>query len=329
MNARLPLLLLLLLPAAVQAQFSYVTNNGTITITGYTGPDGAVTIPSAINGLPVTTIGNEAFSYTSLTSITIPNTVTSIGDNAFAIGSSLTSVTIPNSVTNIGDGAFAYCTGLTSLLIPNGVTRIGDGEFFFCTNLSSITIPDSVTYIGDSAFSFCTSLTRITISNSVTSIGDYAFSQCSSLTSVTIPSSITSIADYVFSGCSRLNKVYFQGNVPSLGGGVFQFDNSVTLYYLPGTVGWGSTFAGRPTALWTLPYPLILTSNPSFGARTNQFGFNVSWATNLNVVVEAATDLANPIWSPLQTNALTNGWFYFSDPQWKNYPARFYRISSQ
>ena len=77
-----------------------------------------------------------------------------------------------------------------------------------------------------------------------------------------------------------------------------------------------------------MPYPLILTSNPSFGVRTNQFGFTVSWATNLNVVVEAATDLAHPVWSPVQTNALTSGWFYFSDPQWKNYPARFYRIRS-
>jgi hypothetical protein len=96
---------------------------------------------------------------------------------------------------------------------------------------------------------------------------------------------------------------------------------------LPGTTGWGSTFGGIPTALWSLPYPLIL--NGSLGVRSNQFGFTVSWATNLNVVVEAATDLANPIWSPLQTNALTSGSFYFSDPQWKGYPSRFYRVRSQ
>jgi len=78
-----------------------------------------------------------------------------------------------------------------------------------------------------------------------------------------------------------------------------------------------------------LPYPLILTSNPSFGVRTNQFGFTVSWATNLNVVVEAATDLANPVWSPLATNGLNIGTFHFSDPQWTNYPSRFYRVRSQ
>jgi len=93
-------------------------------------------------------------------------------------------------------------------------------------------------------------------------------------------------------------------------------------------VGWGSTFGGRPTAVWTLPYPLILTSNPSFGVRTNQFGFTVLWATNLFVVVEASTSLVNPVWNPVTTNVLSGGTFYFSDPQWTNYPARFYRIRS-
>jgi hypothetical protein len=75
--------------------------------------------------------------------------------------------------------------------------------------------------------------------------------------------------------------------------------------------------------------PLILTNNRSFGVRTNQFGFAVSWATNLNVLVEAASDLANPSWSPMQTNALTSGSFYFSDPLWTNYRSRFYRVRSQ
>jgi hypothetical protein len=109
-------------------------------------------------------------------------------------------------------------------------------------------------------------------------------------------------------------------------GSIFRLDNA-TAYYLPGTTGWGSTFGGIPTALWTLPYPLIL--NGSLGVLSNQFGFTVSWATNLNVVVEAATDLASPVWSPLQTNALTSGSFYFSDPQWEHYPSRFYRVRSQ
>src|SRR5262249_40996230 len=120
---------------------------------------------------------------------------------------------------------------------------------------------------------------------------------------------------------------YFEGNAPVAGNDVFKSDNSPTVYYLPGTTGWGSTFGGIPTAPWTLPYPLILSKGSGFGVITNgAFGFTVSWATNLSVVVEASTDLNNPKWSPVITNALSGGTFYFSDPQWTNYPSRFYRL---
>ena len=179
------LLLLLTLPAAVQAEdYTYTTNNGTITITGYTGPGGAVTIPSTINGLPVTSIGDWAFDdCTSLTSVTIPNSVTSIGDEAFADCTSLTSVTIPNSVTSIGDGAFSGCTSLTAITVDtlNSVYSSVDGVLF---NKPDHAHPMS----GGKAGSY-------TIPNSVTSIGDYAFESCTSLTSVTIPNSVTSIGD--------------------------------------------------------------------------------------------------------------------------------------
>jgi hypothetical protein len=103
----------------------------------------------------------------------------------------------------------------------------------------------------------------------------------------------------------------------------------VTVYYLPGTTGWGSTFSGRPTAPWVLPYPVMLTTPPSFGVGTNGYGFIISWATNASVVVEACTDLAHPTWSPVGTNALVEGWSYFSDPQWTNYASRFYRLRSR
>jgi hypothetical protein len=190
-------------------------------------------------------------------------------------------------------------------------------------------IPNSVTSIEDYAFGGCTNLTSVTIPDSVTSIPDYAFTGCTNLTSVTIPKSVTNIGNAAFGDCTGLTSVYFQGNAPTFGSVVFVFssDNNATAYYLPGTTGWGSTFGGIPTALWTLPYPLILDSN--LGVRSNQFGFTVSWATNLNVVVEAASDLGNPVWSPVATNALTGGTFYFSDPQWANYPSRFYRVRSQ
>jgi hypothetical protein len=118
-----------------------------------------------------------------------------------------------------------------------------------------------------------------------------------------------------------------EGSAPSLGGtNVFLYDNSVTVYYLPGTTGWGTNFAGVPTALWT---PQVLTNNSIFGVQTNEFGFDVSWASGMSVVVEVSTDLVKGVWSPLATNTITGGSFYFSDPQWTNYSSRFYRVRSQ
>jgi hypothetical protein len=289
--------------------YTWITNNGTITIKGgYSGSGSAVTIPSTINGLPVT----------------------SIGDNAFW-SSSLTSVTIPNSVTSIGDLAFDYCTNLASVMIGTNVTSIGYEAFADCCSLTSVTIPNSVTSIGDYAFVGCTSLTNVTIPNSVTSIGDSAFDDCSSLSSVTIGNSVTSIGDGAFEDCASLTNVYFQGNAPTPTNdlSVFSNDNNATVYYLPGTTGWGTTFDGRPTALWLLPNPVILNNNPAFGVQTNRFGFVISWATNLSVVVEACTNLASHTWSPVATNPLAGGTNYFSDAKWTNYPSRFYRVRSQ
>jgi hypothetical protein len=149
----------------------------------------------------VTSIGNEAFKdCTSLKGITIGNGVTSIGGGAFDGCTSLTSINIPDRVTSIGYAAFAGCTSLTSITIGNGVTSIGYWAFRSCTSLTSITIPDGVTSIGDNAFGYCANLTNITIPDSVTSIGFAAFRDCSSLTSITIPESVTSIGDWAFEG---------------------------------------------------------------------------------------------------------------------------------
>ena len=132
----------------------------------------------------VTSIGRNAFQYSYLTSITIPNSVTSIGEDAFYNCSSLTSITIPNSVTSIGGEAFRNCSSLTSITIPNSVTSIGWQAFYDCSSLTSVTIGNSVTSIGGSAFAYCSSLTSVTIPNSVTSIGVEAFAYCDSLKSV-------------------------------------------------------------------------------------------------------------------------------------------------
>ena len=142
----------------------------------------------------------------SLQSITIPNSVTSIGDEAFGCCKSLQSITIPNSVTSIGYGVFELCESLQSITIPNSVTNIGDGAFRWCYSLQSVTIPNSVTSIGNHAFELCDSLQSVTIPNSVTSIGDHAFELCDSLQSVTIPNSVTSIGYEAFFLCTHLDE---------------------------------------------------------------------------------------------------------------------------
>ena len=184
----------------------------------------SVTIPSS-----VTTIGYSAFGRCSgLTNITIPNGVTSIGGSAFERCSGLTSITIPNSVTSIGEGAFSGCSGLTSITIPNGVTSIGEGAFAFCSSLTSVEIPNSVTSISDGAFGGCTGLTSMTIPNSVTSIGTDAFNGCSGLTNINIPNSVTSISDGAFEACSGLTSVTIPSSVVSIGNKAFYGCGSLT-----------------------------------------------------------------------------------------------------
>ena len=130
-------------------------------------------------------IPNSAFkNCDSLTSVNIPDSVTTIGESAFLYCTSLTSVNIPDSVTEIGETAFWGCSSLTSVNIPDSVTTIGAGAFYECDSLTSVNIPDSVTTIGRSAFEYCTSLTSVNIGDSVTTIGMYAFADCYSLTSV-------------------------------------------------------------------------------------------------------------------------------------------------
>ena len=141
---------------------------------------------------------NAFYNCCSLSSITIPDSVTSIGSYAFYDCYSLASITIPDGVTSIGSSSFYYCTSLSSITIPDGVTSIGGNAFYYCYALPSITIPDSVTSIGNTAFSNCQSLSSITIPDDVTSIGKQVFYCCYSLTSITIPDSVTSIGDSAF-----------------------------------------------------------------------------------------------------------------------------------
>ncbi len=178
------------------------------------------TIPNS-----VTAIGDEAFANNSgLTSIDIPNSVTSIGHQAFVYCSGLTRIDIPNSVTEIGMLAFAECTGLTCIVVENGNPRYDSRDncnaiietadntlFLGCKNTI---IPNTVTAIGDRAFAYCHGLTSIDIPNSVTAIGDQAFDSCDGLTSLDIPNSVTEIGMYAFSDCSGLASIVVDSGNP-------------------------------------------------------------------------------------------------------------------
>ena len=277
------------------------------------GKSGSYTIP---NG--VTNIGDYAFQCcTNLTDVMIPYSVTTIGNYAFSSCTSLTSVTIPSSVTTIGALAFDNCTSLATITvdagnsayssvdsvlfnknqttiiqypagksgtytIPNNVTGIGNSAFDNCIRLAGITIPSSTTTIGNSVFNNCTSLISVTIPDSVSSIGDWAFRSCSSLISVTIGNGVSSIGDYAFSLCASLMGIYFEGNVPGIGSSVFDADNNATVYYLPGTTGWGQTFGGRPTALWNNAIGPTIKANGTAGEIIINYPETVSVTIEIN-----------------------------------------------
>ena len=170
----------------------------------------SITIPSSIthigwyafrgcNSLTAIVVGEENTKYDSRNNC---NAIIETSSNTLITG--CINTTIPNSVTSIEDDAFSKCTGLTSITIPNGVTTIGKNAFYGCTGLTSITIPKSATNIGRYAFRGCTSLTSISIPRSMTSIGIFAFFGCTGLSSITIPNSVTSIGEAALSNCSNL-----------------------------------------------------------------------------------------------------------------------------
>lgn len=259
------LLLVFLLPAIALAHdfeidgIYYNINGNEAIVTGAIPYTVSVTIPATVtnggNTYTVTSIGSGAFGDCRyLTSIDLPNSVTSIGNEAFC-GCGFTSIVIPNSVTYIGKEAFSWCTSLTSVDIPNSVTSIGDGSFYGCTGLTCITIPNSVTSIGKDSFSWCTGLTSVTVANgnpkydsrnncnaiietvsntliagckstvipnSVTSIGDGAFYGCTGLTRITIPNSVTSIGWLAFSE-SGLTSITIPSAVTTICDGAFYY----------------------------------------------------------------------------------------------------------
>ncbi|HEV2331476.1 MAG TPA: leucine-rich repeat domain-containing protein [Verrucomicrobiae bacterium] len=343
-------------PAGNTASFYVMPNS--VTNIGMEAFYSSLNLISVTLGTNVSVIGGAAFEYCpALASIAFPDSVTVISGDAFAECRGLTNITIGTGVTNIMYQAFLGCPSVTATTVaagnpafssvdgvlfnknqtalylypaasggtfyavPDTVTNIVGDAFVEAYNLTSVTLDSNLQSIGDDAFENCFFLTSITIPNSVTNMGFFVFWQCVSLTNVVIGSGVTNIGYQVFAYCYNLQGVYFTSNAPEMNPDTFDGDGIATAYYLPGMTGWGATFDGLPTALWL---PQLVDS----GVRTNQFSFQVNWASGETAVVEGCTNLSQPVWSPLQTNTLSNNSWQFSDAQWMKYPNRFYRAIS-
>ena len=255
-------------------KYAYKVNGGKATITKFLGPvdsegnvdstnDGPynIIIPSELGSCPVTGLGDHSFAAypisirdnyenplcSNIHSVTIPQSVTSIGYEAFCYCKNLQSLTLEGSIESMGDGAFAYCTSLKTFPLVGNIQKIGDYTFYRCDDLENVTIPESVTSIGKYAFEYCDDLGNVTIPQSITSIGDYAFENCNRLKlttpsfgeklqtigkyafrncfcpseEVTIPQSVTSIGDSAFSGCYGMRSFTINNATTSIGGWAF------------------------------------------------------------------------------------------------------------
>ncbi len=198
----------------------------------------SVTIPNT-----VTQIGNNAFANSAITGLTLPNglttigfsTDTSIGGGTFLLCKNLKTINLPSTLTRLAHSTFQD-SGLESITLPSSLNKIEDYVFAFCTGLTSVTIPSSVTEIGNDAFLACSALTQINIPSTVNSIGEYAFSNCNALTSLTIPSAISVISDSAFAGCSSLTNITIPEGVTTIGNRAFGACSGVTSITIPSTV---------------------------------------------------------------------------------------------
>ena len=196
-----------------------------------------VEIPSEIDGVAVTKIGDSAFSNCfNLLSVKMPQSITYIGSSAFYWCFDLSECVIPDGVTFIGNRAFFSCNSLMTINIPKGVTSINDSTFSGCISLSNITIPENVISIGERAFSDCSSLINITIPENVISIGDSAFSDCASLSTAFLPDSVTTIPFSLFSGCTSLTTVTIPNSVTSIAFRAFYSCDKLTSIIIPKNV---------------------------------------------------------------------------------------------
>lgn len=201
------------------------------------GTVGSITIPAALGTYAVTSIGTDAFAdQSTLTAVSIPQSVRSIGTGAFQNCSALTNVTIAAGLTNIAEGSFKGCSSLTTLNLPATVTSIGSGAFEDCASLKTMTLPASLTSIGSYAFRRCKGIETLVLPNTVTAVGEGAFEECTALKTLTLSTGMTRIEDFTFYKCSLLTPLNLTENINSIGRYAFSECTSLSSVTFPKSV---------------------------------------------------------------------------------------------
>ncbi|MBR2836411.1 MAG: leucine-rich repeat domain-containing protein [Coriobacteriales bacterium] len=226
--------------------FTYEINDeGTITLTAYTGSDSNPVIPQEIDGVSVTHIGESCFSgLLCINKVHIPEGIVSVGDYAFECCNLLQKVYFPDSLISIGDGAFSGCNHLVLADMQDGIESIGRGAFLYCSALVNLDLPANLKTLGDFAFAMCSGLMKVTFNGeSLDTLPDRLFYECSNLTKISFPKSITQIGKRTFSGCGSLTYLYFAKPLTSIGEYAFEHCSSLTrVEYTADTIGKGAFF---------------------------------------------------------------------------------------
>jgi len=257
----------------VNATLTYSITGGQVTIQDCNQTvSGVLVIPATLDGLPVTSIGDNAFwGCNQLVRVDIPGGVTSLGEEAFRSCSRLTYVRIPDSVTSMGAGAFWDCRELSRFNIPARVTSIAQFLFNGCSSLTSVTIPDGVNLIGTLAFGGCINLTRVVVPEGVTLIEDSVFAGCSGLTTVSLGQNVTSIGQRAFYQCSGLISIDLPEGLTTIGSGAFDFCISMESLTIPASVrsiGSSAFYNCRSLVSVTIPATVSSLGDQAF-ARCN------------------------------------------------------------
>lgn len=208
---------------------TYVVTSGTVTISGVHANTTKVRIPSTIDRLPVTAIGAWAFfGHRGIEVVVMPDSVRTIGDNAFLECSALRDVRLSRQLVSIGSDAFRSCESLASIVLPQRITTIGRGAFAGCHGLTEVKLPRGITYLNVGVFYGCTGLQRIRYPSRFGGIGDYAFFGCSRITTLPVPATVTSLGSHAFAECVGLRHVSIPGTVQTIGDGLFRSCTGLT-----------------------------------------------------------------------------------------------------